>query len=230
LNAWVVLAAIAVGYLLGAVSFTRILGRWFLPDDDLEGVEVKLGEGTLHFDRTGASLISLKRGPGHGCLTGVLDMAKAAVPVLVFKLAFPDHEYEYFVAAAAVIGHNYPVFVRFRGGVGMSPFLGGLAILDWPAVPVVILLGTLSGLLMRNAVVSYVSGVTWLLPWFWWRSSGWEAIAYAIAVNAAVWPTVWPVMRQIARMQKRGELDRREAMRLLTRGHPSLNRDRYLSD
>ncbi len=230
MNPWTALAAIIVGYIFGAVSFTRILGRWVLPGDDLSGVDVQLGKGTLRFDRTSASLISLKRGPGYGCLTGLLDMAKAAIPVLVFKLMFPDHDYEFFTAAAAVVGHNYPIFHRFRGGAGMSPYLGGLAVLDWPAVPVVTVLGAFSGALSRNVVISYISGVVWLFPWFWWRQSGWEAFVYATAVNIAVWPTIWPVMKDLNRMQKAGEIDRKEAMKLLTRGHPSLNRDKYLPE
>ena len=230
MNVWTALAAIVVGYIFGAVSFTRILGRWVLPGEDLSGVEVKLGKGALRFNRTSASLISLKRGPGYGCLTGLLDMAKAAIPVLGFKLMFPDHDYEFFTAAAAVVGHNYPIFYRFKGGAGMSPYLGGLAVLDWLAVPVVTLLGALGGALFRNVVISYISGVIWLFPWFWWRQSGWEAYAYAIAVNIAVWPTIWPVMKDLNRMQKAGEIDRKEAMKLLTRGHPSLNRDKYLPE
>ena len=150
MSVWIAGVAVIVGYLFGAVSFTRILGRWVLPGDDLSGLEVKLGEGTLRFNRTSASLISMKRGPAYGCLTGLLDMAKAAVPVLVFKMVFRDHDYEFLAAAAAVVGHNYPVFHRFHGGAGMSPYLGGLAVLDWVAVPVVTLLGTLTGVLMRN--------------------------------------------------------------------------------
>lgn len=230
MSIWVVLLAIVIGYLFGAVSFTRVLGRRVLPDADLSGVEVKLGEATLRFNRTSASLISLKRGPGYGCLTGLLDMAKAALPVLGFKLAFPDQDYEFFVAAAAVIGHNYPVFHRFHGGAGMSPYLGGLAVLDWPAVPVVTLLGSLTGVAFRNVVISYVSGILWLFPWFWWRDAGWEAFVYATAVNVAVWPTIWATMKELTRMQKSGEIDRKEAMKLLTRGHPSLNRDKYRAD
>lgn len=228
MSIWIAVVAVVTGYLLGAVSFTRILGRWVLPGDDLSGIELQVGEGTLRFNRTSASLISLKRGPGYGCLTGLLDMAKAAVPVLGFGLAFPEQDYGYLTAAAVVVGHNYPVV--YRGGAGMSPFLGGLLILDWPAVPVLTLLGSFTGAALRNVVISYGSGIIWLFPWFWWRGTGWEAFAYAIVVNAAVWPALWPVMSDLTRMQKSGEIDRREAMKMLTRGHPSLNREKYLSD
>ena len=157
----------------------------------------------------------MKKGPGYGCLTGVLDMAKAAVPVLVFKLVFSDHDYEFIVAATAVVGHNYPAFYRFRGGAGMSPYLGGLAVLDWLAVPVVTGLGVLSGLAVRNVVFAYASGVIWLIPWFWWRDGSWPSLAYALVVNVAVWTALWPVMKDLARKQKSGEIDTKEAMAIL---------------
>ena len=230
MNVWIAVMAVVVGYLFGAVSFTRILGRWVLPGDDLSGLEVKLGKGTLRFNRTSASLISMKRGPAYGCLTGLLDMAKAAIPVLIFKMAFPDYDYEFLAAAAAVVGHNYPVFYRFHGGAGLSPYLGGLAVLDWVAVPVATVLGTVTGALLRNVVIAYASGVVWLIPWFWWRDASWPAFAYAFIVNVAVWVALWPVMTDLTRMQRSGEIDRKEAMRILRSGHPSLDRDRYQSD
>ncbi len=229
-NVWIALGAAIVGYVFGSVSFTRIVGRWVLPGEDLSGVDVQLGKGTIRFNRTSASLVSLRKGPGYGCLTGILDMAKAAVPVLVFKLVFPDNDYEFIVAAAAVIGHNYPVFYRFHGGAGMSPYLGGLAVLDWLAVPVVTGLGVLTGLAMRNVAFAYASGVIWLIPWFWWRDGNWPALAYALVVNVAVWTALRPVMKELARMQRSGEIDAKEAMAILRSGHPSLNRDKYLPD
>ena len=227
MNIWIALGAATAGYVFGSVSFTRIVGRRVLPGEDLSGFDVPLGKGSIRFNRTSASLVSMKKGPGYGCLTGVLDMAKAAVPVLVFKLLFPDHDYEFIVAAAAVVGHNYPAFYRFRGGAGMSPYLGGLAVLDWLAVPVVTGLGVLSGLAVRNVAFAYASGVIWLIPWFWWRDGNWPSLAYAFVVNVAVWTALWPVMKDLARKQKSGEIDTKEAMAILRSGHPSLNRDKY---
>ena len=227
MNIWIALGAATAGYVFGSVSFTRIVGRRVLPGEDLSGFDVPLGKGSIRFNRTSASLVSMKKGPGYGCLTGMLDMAKAAVPVLVFKLLFPDHDYEFIVAAAAVVGHNYPAFYRFRGGAGMSPYLGGLAVLDWSAVPVVTGLGVLSGLAVRNVAFAYASGVIWLIPWFWWRDGNWPSLAYALVVNVAVWTALRPVMKDLARKQKSGEIDTKEAMAILRSGHPSLNRDKY---
>jgi hypothetical protein len=95
---------------------------------------------------------------------------------------------------------------------------------------VVTALGTLTGVLLRNVVIAYASGVTWLIPWFWWRDAGWPAFAYALIVNVAVWVALWPVMTDLTRMQRSGEIDRKEAMQILRGGHPSLDRDKYQSD
>ena len=119
MNIWIGLGAATVGYLFGAISFTRIVGRRVLPGEDLSYGEFPMGETTLRVNRTSSSLISMKKGPAFGCLTSLLDMAKAAIPVLVFKLVFPDQHYEFLAAATAVVGHNYPVYYRFHGGGGM---------------------------------------------------------------------------------------------------------------
>jgi glycerol-3-phosphate acyltransferase PlsY len=225
-NIWIGLGAAIVGYLFGAVSFTRIVGARVVPGEDLSYGEFPMGQSTLRIERTSSSLISMKKGPAYGCLTSVLDMAKAAVPVLGFKLAFPEQDYEFLAAATAVVGHNFPLYYRFRGGGGMSPYLGGLAVLDWVAVPVLTVAGILTGGVLRNAMLAYVSGVIWLVPWFAWRDSGWPSILYAVIVNVAVWPAVWPTLREISRKRQAGEIDAKGVFTSLREGHPSLNRDK----
>jgi glycerol-3-phosphate acyltransferase PlsY len=165
----------------------------------------------------------MKKGPVYGCLTSMLDMAKAAMPVLAFKLVFPDQDYEFLAAATAVVGHNYPVYYRFHGGGGMSPYLGGLAVLDWPAVPVLTVAGILTGGVLRNGLLAYVSGVIWLIPWFAWRDGGWPSLLYAAAVNVAVWAAVWPTLRELARKKRAGEIDPKGILATLREGHPSMN-------
>jgi glycerol-3-phosphate acyltransferase PlsY len=224
-NIWIGLGAAFIGYLFGAVSFTRIVGARVVPGEDLSYSEFPMGETTLRIERTSASLISMKKGPAYGCMTGLLDMAKAAIPVLAFKLAFPDHDYEFLTAAMAVVGHNFPVYYRFRGGGGMSPYLGGLAVLDWLAVPALTVAGILTGAALRNAMLAYISGVIWLIPWFAWRDGGWPSLLYAVIVNIAVWVAVWPTLKELARKRRAGEIDPKGVFASLREGHPSMNRD-----
>lgn len=85
----------------------------------------------------------------------MLDAAKSFVPVLATKRAFPDRKYHLLVALAVMVGHNYPVFHRFKGGRGQSPFFGSMLALDPLAVPVTTTAGTLVGLVVvRDMVVS----------------------------------------------------------------------------
>ena len=225
MNIWIGLGAAIVGYLFGAVSFTRIVGARVVPGEDLSYGEFPMGDTTLRVNRTSSSLISMKKGPAYGCLTSLLDMAKAAIPVLVFKLAFPDQNYEFLAAATAVVGHNFPAYYRFHGGGGLSPYLGGLAVLDWLAVPVLSVAGILTGGVLRNVMVAYVSGVIWLIPWFAWRDGNWPSLLYAVIVNVAVWAAVWPTLKEISRKKRAGEIESKAFLATLRDGRYSMNHD-----
>jgi glycerol-3-phosphate acyltransferase PlsY len=52
----------------------------------------------------------MKMGPKVGCTIGLLDILKVTLPVLVFRLLYPDQYYFLIVAIAGMVGHNWPVF------------------------------------------------------------------------------------------------------------------------
>ena len=98
-------------------------------------------------------------GARYGCLVGILDILKAAIPSLVFKLWMPDAPYYLLAAALAVVGHNWPIYYRFQGGSGLSPSYGGMLVVDWLGVVVTNILGLAGDLVIRNPLLS--SGI-WL--------------------------------------------------------------------
>lgn len=144
------------GYLIGSISFARLVGRKLAPGEDLTATTVNLpGDVEVDYGGVSATSIAVRRGPAAGVATGVLDAAKSFVPVLATKRAFPDRKYHLLVALAVMVGHNYPVFHRFKGGRGQSPFFGSMLALDPLAVPVTTTAGTLVGLVVvRDMVVS----------------------------------------------------------------------------
>ncbi len=113
-------AVIALGYLLGSVPFGLLLGK-------LRGVDIReYGSG-----KPGATNVLRTLGPKFGILVLLGDVAKGAVPVLAARfLLGPGGE----VAAgvAAIVGHNWPVYLKFQGGRGVSTSLGALAAMSWP--------------------------------------------------------------------------------------------------
>ena len=72
----------------------------------------------------GATSASIKLGPRVGCTIGILDIL-AVVPVFIIKLLYPEQFYYLMASVFVVVGHNWPIYYRFRGGGGMSPTYQG---------------------------------------------------------------------------------------------------------
>ena len=112
--------ALAIGYLLGAIPFglllTRLSGRGDLRE---------IGSGNI-----GATNVLRTGSKGLAALTLLLDAAKGAAAVMVAQALWPDGVR--YAAAGALIGHLYPVWLKFKGGKGVATLLGILV----PLLPV----------------------------------------------------------------------------------------------
>ncbi len=109
-------------YLLGAIPFGVIIGRLSL------GVDVReYGSG-----RMGATNVQRTVGTWAGATVFLADLAKGAGAVLLARLFLDAEMAAVGVGLVAIAGHNWPVFLRFRGGRGVTTSLGGLAALSWP--------------------------------------------------------------------------------------------------
>jgi hypothetical protein len=91
----ITLLAMIVGYLCGAISFARLITQRVAPQADLTGLQVPIvgTEETSPVNVVGANTASMILGPRYGCLIAVLDMAKVAVPMLAFKILYPDRTF-----------------------------------------------------------------------------------------------------------------------------------------
>jgi acyl phosphate:glycerol-3-phosphate acyltransferase len=116
------LFALALGYLFGSVPFglivTRLAGK---------GDIRKVGSGNI-----GATNVLRTGSKPLAALTLVLDCLKATAAI-VFAQRLLGADTAVFAAAGAMVGHLYPVWLRFRGGKGVATFLGVLIGLLWPA-------------------------------------------------------------------------------------------------
>ncbi len=118
----VLFAVAAISYLLGSVPFGYILVRLF------QGVDVRsIGSGNI-----GATNVARTGGKGLAITTLLLDALKGWLPVfLVLHLqgvpasdAAQLHTLASLAALAAVLGHMFPVWLRFKGGKGVATGLG----------------------------------------------------------------------------------------------------------
>ncbi len=201
---------LVLSYLLGAISFARIIGSRVIPDEDLDNLTVPIGETGEQFRATSvsASVIRLKAGPKWGCLTSILDMLKATAPVVVLRLAFPESPIFLYAGAAVVVGHNFPVYYRFKGGRGISSIYGGLFVIDWLAIPVTTLFGSLISLfVLRYAIVMYFGVTLAMIPWLWFRFADIHYLIYALIVNVCFWIASIPELTEYIRHLRKGDFD-----------------------
>ncbi len=180
-----------VGYLLGSLSGARIVGRRVAAGEDLRQTKVVLDGTGAAVARDGVSASSLQaRSTSGGLRAGAIDILKALVPTLAAALVFPDGAEPVIVAAAALVGHVFPIYHRFVGGYGISPLLGGLVILDWRAPLITIALFLVVGFVIGSAYVAFEVWPIGLLAWFWWTGEP-TLIAFAAVANALYWARSW---------------------------------------
>ncbi len=104
---------ILAGYVLGSVPTGLLVGR-------ARGVDVRRsGSGNI-----GMANVLRTAGKGAAVLTMAGDMLKGFLPVLVARLLVENDWVVAAVALAAVVGHCWPVFLRFKGGKGVATGAG----------------------------------------------------------------------------------------------------------
>ncbi len=113
---------LALGYLLGSIPFGIVLTR-LAGAGDLRSI----GSGNI-----GATNVLRTGRKGLAAATLALDALKATLAVVLAAWAFGPSS-ALAAAAGAILGHLYPVWLKFRGGKGVATFLGGLIGLAWPA-------------------------------------------------------------------------------------------------
>ena len=152
-----------IAYLLGSIPFGYLVVRATGAGDVRE-----TGSGG-----TGATNVTRRAGKSAGILTLVLDALKGGAAVLLARwLLTPDFSVNWWVAGAgvaAIVGHVFPVWLKFRGGKGVATGLGVFATLS--PLSVVSALVVFVIIVWRTRYVSLGSiiaaGLMPLLIWWW---------------------------------------------------------------
>ena len=149
----ILLQALLLGYLLGTIPF-GLFFTWVSGAGDVR----KIGSGNI-----GATNVLRTGKKWAAAATLLCDGAKGAAAVLLARYLLPEGA-EIFAALGAVLGHLFPVWLRFKGGKGVASFLGVCFALYWP--------------------VGAAVAATWLGAALIWRISSLSALI-AIALSSA---------------------------------------------
>ena len=127
-------SVVVIGYICGSIPCGVLISKWLAKRDVR-----KVGSG-----KTGMTNVMRAAGRKAAAISLVLDIAKGALAVGFATLIFWGHNDAVTVFAmnesakilaglAAIAGHNWSVFLKFKGGRGVATFMGALAGLYWPA-------------------------------------------------------------------------------------------------
>ena len=118
-----VLGLLIFSYLLGAIPFGLIVVK-IVKKTDIR----KHGSGN-----TGVTNVTRLMGKKWGAFTLVLDGLKGAIPVLIAKQLFPfgGDLIPVLAGITSVLGHVFPIYLKFKGGKGVATTLAVLFALDW---------------------------------------------------------------------------------------------------
>ncbi len=135
-------AVLVLSYLLGSVPWGYLALRW------RHGVDIREhGSGSIGMTnvlRTGGGRVAV--------LVLTLDIAKGILAVVLGRAVIGSTEGEVAASLFALVGHNWPVFLQFRGGRGILTGLGGLSVM----APLVAAIGAVAFLFITG-VSRYVS-------------------------------------------------------------------------
>jgi glycerol-3-phosphate acyltransferase PlsY len=176
--AWLVIIA---GYFLGSVPTAFIAARI------IRGQDIRhLGD-----ENAGAANVYRELGSRVGIVVGVIDAAKGAMAVLLARAFDMSPAVVMLAGLAAVIGHNWPFYLGFRGGRGVSTTLGILLVLV--TLPMLVLaLPTLLILILRKNVTPAMAFLFIVLPLVdWWFREPPVLIIYGLALPALVGITTY---------------------------------------
>jgi glycerol-3-phosphate acyltransferase PlsY len=147
----------AYSYLLGSIPFGYLLVRAFCGQDVRQ-----TGSGNI-----GATNVS-RTSKGLGALTLVLDALKGLTAVVITRMNFPGNQTLLGAAALfAIVGHMFPVWLRFRGGKGVATGLGSFIVLTPKTILVMLALFVVMFLVFRYVSLASILTVA-LFPLLAW--------------------------------------------------------------
>lgn len=169
------IVAIVAGYLFGSIPFGLILTR-LAGTGDIRAV----GSGNI-----GATNVLRTGRKGLAAATLVGDILKGTAAVLVMN-QIDGTDAALLAGLGAVLGHVFPVWLKFKGGKGVATFIGVLAAVSWP---IALTFGVIWGAVAAATRYSSLSGLTAsaATPLLLWYFAGGKPAVLFFVLTAIVW-------------------------------------------
>ncbi|SCZ78093.1 glycerol-3-phosphate acyltransferase [Acidaminobacter hydrogenoformans] len=208
---------IVCGYLIGSISFARIVFAILKPGEPLTLIRTPTtdAQAELVSHAVGATNVMIAFGPRWGIMVSVLDALKAFLPTLIIKIMIPEAPYYLLAAVAVLVGHLWPVWHRFSGGGGNSSIMGMMLAIS----PVGLLVTHAGGMLFGRfaPMFSFVGGVALTIPWFAFRNGLYSLeVVFALTITILYVLAELPEIMQLRKLTRQGHtLDNRHVVSMM---------------
>jgi glycerol-3-phosphate acyltransferase PlsY len=167
---------VLLGYAIGSVPFALLLARrWGAPDLRT------IGSGNL-----GAANVFRASGITAGILVAMLDITKGALSVTIARYVSDQSAAPAAAGLAAIAGHIYPIWVRFRGGKGVATACGVFSVLTPSAMLPALTIFTVTVWLTKYVSLGSVLATVALPPIAYITGSPAAAVLAAFAAAALI--------------------------------------------
>lgn len=195
------LAAGVIGYLCGALPF----GFWYVKA--AKGMDIReVGSG-----RTGGTNAYRAAGIGVALLTGASDVLKGFAAIWLTRAMFASVLEEPWLpwalataAVGAVIGHNWSIFLKWRGGAGTSANLGWATALWWPVLPIglVVMAALMIGVGMASVVSLILAAILPVIFIVRYIAGSDTTVAYMVGGLLTAVVVIWALRPNIKRLME----------------------------
>ena len=138
---------VLISYLIGCFPSAYFLGKMY------KNIDIR-NHGSGNSGSTNALRVM---GTKFGILTLALDVVKGIVAVLIGRAILGDQG-ALISGVLVVIGHNFPIFLKFKGGKGVATSIGVLMILTWQTALTVVIIGVITIIITRYVSLGSILG------------------------------------------------------------------------
>ncbi len=166
--------SIIIGYLLGSIPTAYIVSRV------RKGIDIRnIGSRNM-----GGANVMREIGAPEGVLVGLFDVAKGAGAILIAQALDIPELWVFGAGFAALVGHNFPVFARFRGGRGAATIIGIFLVLAPEAILITLVVIAIPFFTTRKFGAALLIGFALLPLFIWLLESSLALVRYALVIDA----------------------------------------------
>jgi glycerol-3-phosphate acyltransferase PlsY len=149
--------SIVIGYLLGSIPSAYLMGRL------RKGIDIR----NVDSGNMGAGVVIRQVGVWEGILVGLIDIAKGSAAILIARALGVAEPWVLAAGFGALLGHNFPLFIGFKGGSGAATSIGIFLVLAPVAMGIALVIIAIPILTTRNFAFAAFIGLLSLPLLIW---------------------------------------------------------------